>query len=105
MMNILGNEYIAISRSAPRDKNGEICFDIHILEQIKRYPISYFFDWKDQSILHDHVTNCINDWIDVATNFPNNRRKCICCNSKSVKGKIMCIRHEKMWGDVVYAKD
>lgn len=103
-MNILGDEYIAISRSTPRNSNGEIAFDIYYDDTIKRYPISYFFDWKDQTVTHDHVTQCINDWIDVAKKFPKNRRNCICCNNKAKNGKIMCNTHEKMWGNVVYAE-
>ena len=104
LMEIQGDEYITISRSVPRDKKGEICFDMYYKNTIKRYPISLFFDWKDQSVTHDHVTRCINDWIDVAKKFPKNRRNCICCNNKSKSGKIMCNTHERMWSDVVYAE-
>lgn len=104
-MEFLGDEYITISRSAPRDHKGEISFDIYCKDTIKRYPISFFFDWKDQSVTHEHVTQCINDWIDVAKKFPKNRRNCICCKCKAKNGKVMCNTHEKMWGDVVYAED
>ena len=103
-MQISGDEYVSVSRSAPRDSKGEISFDVYTEDKVTRYPISFFFDWKDQSVTHDHVTQCINDWINVAKQFPKHRRNCICCNSKSKHGKIMCNKHENMWGDVVYAE-
>lgn len=101
-MQINGDEYIVVSRSIPRDSIGEVSFDICIDGSMKRYPISYFFDWKDKSVVHDHVTRCINDWIDTAKKFPFCRRKCICCKTRAIKGKIMCNKHENMWQDVVY---
>lgn len=104
-MKILGDEHITVSRSVRRDNKGEISFDVYCTDTIKRYPISFFFDWKDQSVTHDHVTQCINTWIDVAKKFPKNRRNCICCNYRAKNGKIMCNTHERMWGDVVYAEE
>ena len=104
-MEILGDECITISLSAPRDHWGEISFDLYYKDTINRYPISFFFDWKDQSVTHDHVTQCINDWIDVAKKFPKNSRNCICCKSRAKIGRVMCTSHEKIWGDVVYAED
>jgi hypothetical protein len=104
-MNILGDEHITVSLSASRDNKGEISFDVYCKDTIKRYPISFFFDWKDQSVSHDHVTQCINDWIDIAKKFPKNHRNCIWCNCKAKNGKIMCNTHEKIWGDVVYTED
>ena len=103
-MEIIGDEYINNSRSVLRDSKGQICFDVHRQDVIVRCPISFFFDWKDQSVKHEYVTCCINDWINVAKRFPKNRRHCICCNNKAKTGKIMCTTHERMWGDVVYAE-
>ena len=38
----------------------------------------------------------LNNWSKIAKKFPKNKRNCIKCNSKTIKGKIFCNNHVKL---------
>lgn len=88
--------HIWTSRSQPRDpKTGEIAFDMSFDvntpdESWSRVPITAFMDLEDNSIEYDEVTDAINDWLEMAKQYPHVRRSCVCCRTRATKGKILC---------------
>lgn len=96
-----------VARSQPRDKfTGAIAFDISFeYAQWKHHRVSILalMDLEDNSFPYEEVTDAVNDWIDKANRFPNNRRNCICCNKKAIKGKILCKGCNSKYGKLIYA--
>lgn len=100
-----------IERSQPRDlETGAIAFDISFDvgtqdESISRVPIVALMDLKDNSFPYEEVTNAVNDWIEKAKRTPNNRRNCLCCRKRAIKGKVLCQKCDTEYAGIIYAED
>lgn len=103
------NLYIWISRSQPRDKiTGEICFDITYhpgtdKEKTSRTQITKLIDLNDHTVKYEEVANAINDWINVAIEYPYNNRKCLCCNKRAINSYVLCKSCLSTHFEVIYA--
>jgi hypothetical protein len=95
-----------ISRSQPRIyDSGEIAFDISYndTDDWHRVPITQFFDMEEKAISCQQVTDFINDAIEVAKEYPNNKRNCLCCDKKALKSFVLCRQCTPKYESIVYA--
>ena len=103
------NLYIWISRSQPRNKEtGEICFDITYYpgtnkENTSRVQITKLIDLSDNTVKYEEIANAINDWINVAKEYPHINRKCLCCNKRAIKSYVVCKSCRPTYFEVIYA--
>ena len=97
-----------VARSQPRDQEtGAIAFDISFEYEnwmMHRVSIIDLMDLEDNSFPYDEVTQAVNHWIDVAKRFPHTRRKCLSCNKRATKGKVLCGACHMRFGKVIYAE-
>lgn len=79
------------SRDWPRDqKTGAMVFEVISCENQSSVPITDLMDLSNQTVEYDVVADAINQMLDVAKQYPNFRRTCICCKRKAQKAKILC---------------
>lgn len=103
------NFYIRNSRSQPRHKEtSEICFDITYHPRTKkektyRIQITKLIDLTDDTVKYQEITDAINDWINVAIEYPDKNRKCIFCNKRAIKSLILCKDCKYKYYKTIYA--
>jgi len=103
------NLHIWISRSQPRHKiTGEICFDITYhpdtdKEKTTRTQITKLIDLNDQTVKYEEIANAINNWINVAIQYPDKNRKCLFCNKRTIKSLILCKYCKNKYYETMYA--
>ena len=99
-------DYVWTSRTMLRDpETREASFDISYADgSWSRVPITALMDLNDLTFTHEAVSDAINDWIQVARNYPTKRRNCICCSRRSVKGSVLCTRCTPKYHAIVYAQ-
>lgn len=103
------NYHIWVSRSQPRDpENGAISFDISFdvgteKESWSRINILQLMDMETNTFCYTEVVDAINDWIEVAKNYPNNRRDCLCCKNRTIKGEVLCKKCDEIYREIIYA--
>lgn len=99
--------YVWTSRSQPRDlETGEIAFDISYDSKTSdwsRLPIRALIDFSDNTFAHKAIADAINDWIDVAIQYPYNKRKCLCCRKRANKGVVLSACCDMKYGAAIYA--
>lgn len=102
------NYHIWVSRSQPRDpENGAISFDISFdvgteKESWSRINIIQLMDLETNTFYYKEVADAINDWIEVAKNTPNNRRDCLCCKNRTIKGSVLCKKCDEIYREIIY---
>ena len=99
-------DYVWTSRTMLRDpETREASFDISYADgSWSRVPITALMDLNDLTFSHEAVSDAINDWIQVARDYPTKRRNCICCSRRSVKGSVLCTRCTPKYPAIVYAE-
>ena len=88
-----------------------MCFDIEQyyedenVEVINRIPITDLIDHQDRSFLHEDVTSAVNDWRDVAREFPYTRRSCLFCRTRTIPGYLFCSWCAETYGEIIESED
>ena len=98
-----GEVFVAASRI--RWYDGQIAFDVkfHSDRQIFRVPLNKFMDISDQTFTNKVISDTVNHWIAVAKEWPAIRRNCLCCNTRAIKGKVLCRKCTPEYGPTIYA--
>ena len=102
------DDHVAVKRSVPR-VDGEVAFDVTYADgpnkgYWQRAPITLFMDFDDLTFSHKAVADAVKDWVQTASEFPNARRNCICCNTRAEKGKILCEDCIPKYQAIIYAE-
>ena len=101
---------IWVTRTQPRDpKTGAIAFDmsfnVETDDEVKlRAPILALMDMNSNSFPYPEVTQAVDDWVEKAKEYPNTRRKCLCCRRKATKGLVLCKGCGDKFGKVIYSE-
>ena len=93
------------SHAWPRDqKTGAMVFEVISSESKSNVPITALMDLSNQTVEYDVVADAINQMLGVAKQYPNFRRKCICCKRKAKKAKIVCWSCTGTYGPTIEAE-
>ena len=98
-------EEVFVAASRIRWYDGQIAFDVkfHSDRQIFRVPLTKFMDISDQTFTNRKISDTVNHWIAVAKEWPAIRRNCLCCNTRAIKGKVLCRKCTPEYGPTIYA--
>ena len=87
-------------RSHPR-VNGVMCVAVEIGGEVQKWRVESFIN--EGVFVNETVHKMVKDWKSMAEKYPNSRRKCIECNRRAVKGKIICGHCKKnSLHDIIY---
>ena len=101
---------IWVTRTQPRDPETraiafDMSFNVGTDDEVKlRVPILALMDMNSNSFPYPEVSQAVDDWVEKAKEYPNTRRKCLCCRRKATKGLVLCKGCGDKFGKVIYSE-
>ncbi len=84
---VFRRSYKRIKHTKKRPRGG-IAIEVLVNNKSEFWPLEDFI--QDGEFIDELICNMVNDWIYKAEKFPHVRRKCLFCDSKTIKGNVMC---------------
>ena len=84
---VFRRSYKRIKHTKKRPRGG-IAIEVLVNNKSEFWPLEDFI--QDGEFIDELICNMVNDWIYKAEKFPHVHRKCLFCDSKTIKGNVMC---------------